>query len=174
MTSTINELIAQVTDIKAANGGRDSKGDRLSPEHPFTKIEVLHLVQLSLAKAVKAIRTNGDLHAALDDLHHASANLGAWSLPATVEQRNPEAVAGRRLRGSTTETITQLMLVGTEVGEAIQAVKDRDVPNMTNKMADAVIRVLDVVSDWNDAYPEQPIDLGTAIVNRLREKRTRG
>ncbi len=61
-----------------------------------------------------------------------------------------------------------LMLITSELAEALEAFRAKDFANFKEEMADTVVRILDLIGAWGD------FDLGTQILEKMAINRERG
>lgn len=170
---TINELVAEVTEINTANGWREKDMTPLAGDHPKAQIAAMTEPATHLSAVIEAIRTDGR-HA--DEAYHRYRH---HDHPFTLWRAGDQLVDdlrewGRPVYGSRTEALCRLRLIDTETAEASEAVIKGDVANLAEELADIVIRVLDFVGAWNEAHPGQEIDLEASIRAKLDRNRTRG
>ncbi|WP_374713789.1 MazG nucleotide pyrophosphohydrolase domain-containing protein [Symbiobacterium terraclitae] len=168
---TINELVAEVTEINTANGWREPDHMPLDEGHPVAQIAGLTVVAEQVAETVEAIRTRDPK---VDYLYDQIRSPLCWKEDATEVFLGTVSEYGVPVYGSKTEAICRLRLIDTETAEASEAVIKGDVANLAEELADITIRVLDFVGAWNDAHPDQPIDLEAAIRAKLDRNRARG
>lgn len=170
---TINELVAEVTEINTANGWREKDMTPLAGDHPKAQIAAITEQASLLSAVIEAIRAGG-----------READEAYWRYlvserPFTLGRAGDKllddlAEWGRPVWGSKTEALCRLRLIDTETAEASAAVINGDVANLAEELADIVIRVLDFVGAWNEAHPGQEIDLEAAVRAKLEKNRHRG
>lgn len=170
---TINELIAEVTEINTANGWRERDETPLTGDHPVAQIAAMTEPATVLSGVIEAIRAGG-----------RKADEAYWRYlyrerPFTLDRAGDKLVDDLRewrwpVYGSRTEALCRLRLIDTETAEASEAVINGDLANLAEELADIVIRVLDFVGAWNEAHPGREIDLEAAIRAKLEKNRARG
>lgn len=171
---TINDLIAEVSEINTANGWREDRGE-ITRKHPMTQIAALTWLDMAEAELIEGLRkgVSPDRHYELcrtitqeaDGIH--STFLDGSGLPIALGED------GLQVRGSKTEALAMLRLIDTETAEASEAILKGEVDNLAEELADVVIRTLDFVGAWNETH-DQKIDLEQAIRAKLDKNRTRG
>jgi len=166
----INDLIAEITEINTANGWRERDLEPLDEGHPKAQIAAMTQWADYIRQIVEAIRTRWRDPDELARLFFGVRGIGeeAGAFLAQVREYGEPAY------GSRTEAICRARLIDTETCELTAAILEGNVQHVAEELADIVIRVLDFVGAWNEAYPDQPIDLEAAIRAKLDRNRTRG
>lgn len=167
----INELVAQVTQINTANGWREQDMTPLTGDLPKAQIAGMTAVSIQVASIIEAVRTGAG------DANGLYQRLSARFY--TVEVAGEQLVDGlkeygRPVYGSKTEAVCRARLIDTETMELTEAIIKGDTANLSEELADIVIRVLDFAGAWNETHPDQPIDLEAAIQAKLERNRQRG
>lgn len=175
---TIDDLVAAVTEVNTANGWRENKGAILTEDTPEAQIASMSFVSGGVSEVIEAVRkpTEESVVDAFDGLlkstdlaHHMGIGDHTDYYLKYVAREYCHAV-----HGSKTQAICRARLIDTETEELTQAILKDDVPNLAEELADIVIRVLDFAGAWNEAHPDQPIDLQTAVLAKIERNRARG
>jgi NTP pyrophosphatase (non-canonical NTP hydrolase) len=157
---TIRELQKMAFETSAANGWHKEPYETVVPEAPKTQLAALSPLILAVGELVEAIRTpdrearSRRIAAAFATIETFVRAVDRMGLERYAEWQSTEDAA-TPMDGSVTQTIAHLILIVSEVGEAIQALENNDAANLREELADIPLRLGDTVERLRiDLTPE--------------------
>lgn len=162
-----------------ANGWHDRDGEAVASGHPVARLAALAELICELGDAIEGIRLPNQsvVESSLEALEEEAWRLVDDGLGSAAEQliyRLGES--GRPLDGSRVQVLSWLVLLVSEVAEAIVAVLSGDKESFEEELADIAIRLGDMVGAINAMpnHPFGPLDLERAIIAKNERNRHRG
>ena len=179
---TINGLVTMAHATSEANGWHDDDGKSVDPGHAEVQIAALAPVVLALGHLVEVLRKPVD-YRDIDAFAVATHRLWRQARKPHIEDFGAVVrstlgnEAGAPLMGSRAQVTTRLLLIVSEIAEAIQVLHLGDDIEFADELADVVIRLGDLVGDWNahaQAHGRKAIDLEAVILAKNERNKTRG
>ncbi len=166
---TITGLVDTAYNTAEANGWHEEPHPTVVPQAPKTQIAALAPFVLAVAQMVEAIRKpRGYLPArgheftdAFQKIEDHMHNLQCLGLEHMAMIEASGEAGNTPMLGSKTQVKAHLMLMVTELAEAIEAVEKGDAANFREELADLMIRVGDTVGwlnqvGWTNPVPVTP------------------
>jgi len=176
---TINAMVDMAYSTAKSKGWHDRKDETLTDNHAAAQLATLVPLIKAVAEVAEAIRKpdTHNLLGALETMMRAAEFLYQRTPEiAVLNYLGPLQEYKAPLEGSKTQMQAWLVLMVTELAEAMEAVEKGDKANFAEELADVAIRMGDTVGATNDmpGHFLGPIDAEVEILAKNERNKLRG